>query len=140
MDVNIARQISNFLNKYNKLDKFFTEKDILKEKDSYIYLEDNGILIGAVKLIKFDWYLGGIKHLTINESYRKQGYATKLLLIAEKKAIEKNIRVLQSTIRKNDIASIKSFEKCGYKKVNCFFNKRTNRKILIYQKILSKCF
>jgi ribosomal protein S18 acetylase RimI-like enzyme len=96
-------------------------------------------LIGAVKLIKFDWYLGGIKHLTVKDSLRKKGHGKQLIEMAEKAAITQNIRVLQATIRRNDIASIKCFKRKGYKEVNCFFNKRTHRDILIFQKILSPC-
>ena len=140
MKKEIAQQIARFLNEYNKLDKFFTLNDIIAEQDNYLYiLDDNDILIGAVRLIKFDWYFGGIKHLTVNEKYRKKGYGVKLLKKAEHSAINRKIRVLQSTIRSKDIASIKCFEKCGFKRVNCFYNKRTKRNILIYQKVLSQC-
>ena len=138
MENKIAGQIAEFLNNYNKLDIFFQKEDILKDFKKYQYLIDKTKnLIGAVKLIKFDWYLGGIKHLTVKNSLRRQGYGVKLLEMAEKNALDQNIRVLQATIRKNDIASINCFNRKGYKEVNCFFNKRTNRNILIFQKILT---
>ncbi|TFF86089.1 MAG: GNAT family N-acetyltransferase [Promethearchaeota archaeon] len=140
MENKIAGQIAEFLNNYNKLDKFFQKNEILKDFKNYQYLIDGAKdLIGAVKLIKFDWYLGGIKHLTVKDSLRRQGYGVKLLEMAEKDALDQNIRVLQATIRKNDLASINCFNRRGYKEVNCFFNKRTNRNILIFQKILSLC-
>ena len=140
MNVEIAHKIAEFLNNYNELDIFLTQDDILKEAKNYIFINnDNQNLIGAVKYEKVDWYLGIIKHLTVNLSHRKKGTCFKLLNMSEKNALNQNIRVLQSTIRKNDIASIKCFKKCGYKQINCFFNKRTKRDILIFQKILNPC-
>ena len=118
--------------------------DIKAEKVSAIELklfklDNNENLIGAVKIIKFDWYLGGIKHLTVKSSQREKGYGTQLLNDAEKFASEKKIRVLQATVRKGDVSSINCFKKSGFEKVNCFLNKRTNRNILIFQKILESC-
>jgi len=140
LDFEIALQIARFLNTYNKLDNYITTDDILKESENYIYIStDDNILISAVKLIKFDWYLGGIKHLTVNKSYRGMGYCIRTLKMAEKEAINKNIRVLQATIRINEKISIKCFKKCGFEQINCFYNKRTGNNILIFQKVLVPC-
>ena len=136
----VAKQIAKYLNEYNNLDKYFIEIDILNEADKYLYiLNDHNKLVGAVKLIKFDWYLGGIKHLTVNEKERRKGYGISLLEKAEEEAYRKKIRVLQSTVRKNDLPSIKCFKKFGYKNINCFFNERTKNQIYIFQKVLNIC-
>ncbi|MHA1311695.1 MAG: GNAT family N-acetyltransferase [Candidatus Helarchaeota archaeon] len=140
MNLEIASQIAEFLNNYNKLDIILTPKDILKDAINYIYILDNNEkLIGVVKLLKLDWYLGIIKHLSVHPQFRKNGYGTKLLNMAEKRALTQKVRVLQATIKYLDNAGINCFKKSGYKQVNCFFNNRTSRKILIFQKILVPC-
>ncbi len=140
MNLEIASQIAEFLNNYNKLDIILTPKDILKDAINYIYiLNNNEKLIGVVKLLKLDWYLGIIKHLSVHPQFRKNGYGTKLLNMAEKRALTQKVRVLQATIKYLDNAGINCFKKSGYKQVNCFFNNRTSRKILIFQKILVPC-
>ncbi|MBD3229814.1 MAG: GNAT family N-acetyltransferase [Candidatus Lokiarchaeota archaeon] len=135
----IAHQIAEFINNYNKLKKRYSIEDILKVSDEYLYISKSHKLIGVVRLFMIEWYIGAIKHLSVDETLRKRGYGTKLIKMAIEKANKKNIRVLQSTVRENDIESIKCFEKNGFKRVNCFYNNKTNRNILIFQKILFPC-
>jgi len=140
MNIKIAEQISDALNAYNLLNIELTPEMVLEKAENYIYLVDSQEnLIGAVKYTKINWYLGTIAHLTILPEHRKKGNGYGLLKKAEDRARENNLGVLQATIIEDNVPSIRCFEKIGYGKVNCFLNIKTERKIYIYQKILTPC-
>jgi len=60
-----------------------------------------------------------------------------ILKAAEKKAKEGGAKLLQCTIRKDNIKSIKLFSKNGYINVNKFYNPISGNYVFVYQKIIS---
>jgi len=78
--------------------------------------------------------LGAVKYLSVKEKFRRQGFGTILLHLAEKQSRSRNIRILQSTVRKENDISIKCFEKSKWNKVMSFFNSYTEKELYIFQK------
>lgn len=133
---NLTREIKDLINKRNFLSKKITTKQVEDNLGNYIYLIENNNFIGCVQVKKIQWYQSEICHFSIKEEYEGKGKSNKLIKMAEEKAKNDNSRIIQCTIRENNIKSINFFTKNNYIKVNEFLNKETNNNVLIFQKIL----
>lgn len=137
MTKNNAIEIAELLNKRNQLLTNYTYLDVLSNKESYVFIKEKDKVIACAETVKVQWYQNEIKHVSVNENFEGEGFGSKILKLAEDKALKNNARVLQCTIRNDNDSSIRLFTRNGYKKVNIFFNRKTQNMIFIFQKILS---
>lgn len=133
---NISEEISDLINKRNSLSKKITSNKIKDNLDKYVCLIENNTFIGCAQVKKIQWYQSEICHFSIKEEYEGKGKSYELIKIAEDKAKNENSRIIQCTIRENNIKSLNFFSKNNYVIVNKFYNKKTNNNVLILQKII----
>jgi RimJ/RimL family protein N-acetyltransferase len=131
-----AEEIAQLINNRNHLIKNYTFKDILSKKECYVFIKEDNKVIACAASNKIQWYQHEITHVSISEHFEGKGYGSRILALAEKKAIENNVKILQCTIRTNNINSIRLFSKKGYKEVNTFFYPKTGNWVYIYQKVI----
>lgn len=137
MDKKEAEQIANLINTRNELTKKYSANSILTSKENYVFIKEGEKIIACAESKKVQWYQYEISHVSIDINYEGKGYGNKILKLAENKATETNIRLLQCTIRTNNINSIRLFSTKGYKQVNTFHNLKSGNWVYIYQKIIS---
>jgi RimJ/RimL family protein N-acetyltransferase len=83
----------------------------LNSKDTFIYIFKNKKeSIGVIRLEKLECKSMLINY-SIDSNYRSQGYATKLLQLIK---IKFKDYTLVGEVKKNNIGSIKAFQKAGY--------------------------
>ena len=83
MTANQAEQIAKLLNSQNQLTRKYNQETILKGKERFILKEDiEGTVLGAVEVVKAQWYQAEIKHLTVALSQRRRGVGRDLLIQA----------------------------------------------------------
>lgn len=87
-------------------------------------------LVGVV-VVTHDGRKGWINRLAVHPSYRRRGVATKLIEEAEKVLREIGINIFCALIEDWNEASMRLFEKCGYKKHSdiIYFSKRDSEEI-----------
>ncbi len=137
MTKELAIQIAELINERNELSVNYDDEKVLASQDNYSYLLDSEDLIACAESKKVQWYQWEICHVSVAKKYEGKGYGTKVLKLAEIKAKNGNARILQSTIRSNNVSSIRLFENNNYKRVNDFYNKKTNNLVYVFQKVLS---
>ena len=107
----ILRRISD-----KEVNKYFG--NILKsKKDQHFLITLNEIVIGHIFLTKKrnGWYE---TQIVIGEKkYWGKGYGTKAIKLLIKRAKKLNISKIYLEVRPTNIRAIKSYEKCGFKKV-----------------------
>jgi N-acetylglutamate synthase-like GNAT family acetyltransferase len=133
-----AKQIADLINKRNELTKKYSLESILALKENYVFIKQADKIIACAESKKVQWYQYEISHVSIDENYESKGFGSKILKLSENKAIENNARLLQCTIRTNNINSIRLFSTKGYKQVNMFHNLKSGNWVFIYQKIISQ--
>jgi len=139
MTDDLAQQIASLLNRQNLLDHQYTAAKILENAPRYIYrLGDDGTLIGVVEVKKVQWYQCEIDHLSVDlEKMRAgSGLGTSLVLEAEAKARNLHARIVQCTIRTDNVPSTKLFQKLGYLSSVSFMNQHTHNSVAVYQRTL----
>ena len=133
-----AEQIANLINTRNELTKKYSSEIILTAKENYVFIKEEDKIIACAESKKVQWYQYEISHVSIDENYESKGFGSKILKLSENKAIENNARLLQCTIRTNNVNSIRLFSTKGYKQVNMFHNLKSGNWVFIYQKIISQ--
>lgn len=133
-----AEEIAQLINLRNQLTKTYLYSDILSKSENYVFIKENNKVIACAESKKVQWYQNEITHVSIEEDYEGKGYGSKILQLAEDKAMMNNVRILQCTIRANNVNSIRLFSRKGYKEVNTFHNPLTNNWVNVYQKNISK--
>lgn len=103
------------------LDLIDSMKDINQAKQTRLIICKNGSneLIGAIDLfdIQFDESSAGIGVLIADNASRRKGYALEAIMLAERIALEKlNLSLINCSIHKNNLASLRLFEKARYVK------------------------
>ena len=131
-----AEQIANLINSRNELTKKYSKESILASKENYVFIKEADKIIACAESKKVQWYQYEISHVSIDENYESKGFGSKILKLSENKAIENKARLLQCTIRTNNINSIRLFSTKGYKQVNMFDNLKSGNWVFIYQKII----
>lgn len=114
-ELHVARLIATLLNKYNMLKKFHTEYSILENKTEYItnitFVQNAFILNGCVGIELLDIETSLLKHLCVDENFRRQKIAEKLL----KKALTKvKTKYIIMNIRHTNIPSLTLASKLGF--------------------------
>ena len=128
-DLSVARQIATMLNQYNMLKTFHTEYSILDSKTEYIInissTQNNFVLNGCIGIEFLDSEKSLIKHLCVDEGFRRQKIAENLL----KKALTcAKTKCIIMNIRHTNMASLSLASKFGF--VVDSFYKRDNYFIL----------
>lgn len=132
-----ADAIAELLNRRNQLTVKYTRKRVLEESDDYIRrLSNSGDVVACVQIKKVQWYQAEVLHLTVAETCQREGHAKALLCEAEKIARNKGARILQCTIRADNVASRKLFEGFGFQHVSTFLNESSGNNIDVFQKVL----
>ncbi|MGZ3920831.1 MAG: GNAT family N-acetyltransferase [Bacteroidia bacterium] len=131
-----ASQIADLL-KQNDLVVTYTTDRILKVSQNYVFIEEDKKIMACAELKKVQWYQWEVSHVSVAKL--RGGYGTKIINLVEQQAIENNARVLQCTIRADNIASIGLFKSLGYMQGTTFFYPKSGNDVLIFQKALSVC-
>ena len=135
-----AHVIASLINERNHLATKHTAASILQHGDEYLFRKDqvSGEVIACVQVKEVQWYQAEILHLSVHESHEGRGHAKSLMKEAAAKAVDLGARVLQCTIREDNVASRGLFESFGYSCVSKFFNERTKNNVCVYQFTVSK--
>jgi ribosomal protein S18 acetylase RimI-like enzyme len=133
-----ADQIAVLLNARNQLTRELTRNAVLDSAVNYqCRFSESGAVVGCVEVKRVQWYQAEICHLTVSESEAKKGHAKALLREAEKSARLMDVRLLQCTIREDNVASRRLFEGFGFVLVGMFHNRRSGNNVGVFQKILA---
>lgn len=132
-----AKQIAVLLNERNKLVKEYSRDDVLAKEQNYVYLEEKSTIIACAESKKVQWYQWEICHVSVDKTYEGKGLGSKILKLAEKKAIEGGAKILQCTIRSNNEASLRLFLAKGYTKAASFFYPNSGNWVHVLQKSVS---
>lgn len=133
-----AEAVAQLLNTRNQLTVQYTRERVLKKATDYIVrLSDGGDVIGCVQVKKVQWYQAEVLHLTIAEAHEHKEHAKALLCEAERTARAKDARILQCTIRADNIASRGLFEGFGFVHVSTFRNSGSGNNVGVFQKVLA---
>ncbi len=110
-DQGISTQIAGLINDYNGLAEPKTRAAILQSRTDYVVETHGKLVIAAVGLNKNSYTLTEIKHLVVRPEWRKKGVAQ----FVTKRALSLvTTPMAYATIRENNIASLKLFEKLGF--------------------------
>ena len=131
-----ANQIADLINRQNKLLIKFNLWDIHSRRESIIFSEQNGMVVGTVQVNSINWYMAEIEHLSVAQGYKRQGIGRKMLAEAEIKA--GGALLLQAVIRSDNRASIRLFESVGYHRVAVFKNPESGNLLEVYQKVINQ--
>lgn len=133
-----ADAIAQLLNTRNQLTVQYTRERVLKEAADYILrLSEAGDVIACVQVKKVQWYQAEVLHLTVAEAYEHKGHAKVLLCEAERTARAKDARILQCTIRADNVASRGLFEGFGFVHASTFLNQGSGKNVGVFQKVLA---
>lgn len=134
MDRNQAQQIAKLLIQ-NELTVIATETSVIANQFNYVFIEVDNIVMACAEVKSVQWYQYEICHVSVKELQR--GYGKRIIIMAEEQARKKNARVMQCTIRTNNIASIALFKSLGYSKGITFYNSKSQNELFTFQKALS---
>lgn len=138
MDHHQAEQIAVLLNAQNQLTVPYTADRVLEHRDNYlIRLDDVGQVVACAELKRVQWYQFELLHVTVAQKNQRQGHARALIDEAEKQAIQRGARILQSTIRADNTASEQLFKSLGFESVSRFYNVKSKNIINVWQRVLS---
>lgn len=132
-----AKQIAILLNERNKLVKEYSMDDILAKEKNYVYLEEGSNIIACAECRKVQWYQWEICHVSVDKASERKGMGSKILKMAEIKAIEDGAKILQCTIRSNNEPSLRLFLAKGYTNTTSFFNPKSENWVHVLQKSIS---
>lgn len=132
-----AKQIATLLNERNKLVNEYSPDQVLAKQNNYVYLEDGAKIIACAESKKVQWYQWEICHVSVDRSFEGKGMGSRILKMAENKAIEGNAKILQCTIRSNNEPSLRLFIAKGYTKTTSFFYPNSGNWVHVLQKSVS---
>lgn len=133
----LADAIAQLLNTRNQLTVHYSRERVIAEASDYIFrLSESGEVTACVQVKKVQWYQAEVLHLTVAEAYEGMGHAKSLLCEAEHVARIKSARILQCTIRANNIASCKLFVGAGFVNTCMFLNQYSGNEVGVFQKVL----
>jgi ribosomal protein S18 acetylase RimI-like enzyme len=133
-----ADQIAALLNERNELTRIYSRVEVLSYRDNYLcHFDEAHNVIACIEISKVQWYQAEIKHLTVSAEHARRGHARTLLREAEQLAQTLNARLLQCTIREDNVPSRTLFENARFWRSARFFNNRSGMNVDVYQKVLS---
>lgn len=133
-----ADSIARLLNSRNQLTIQHSRKSVLNEAADYVIrVSEAGEVIACVQVKKVQWYQAEVLHLTVAETSEHKGHGKSLLCEVERLARTKNARILQCTIRADNVASRKLFEGFGFVNTCMFLNEGSGNNVGVFQKVLA---
>jgi GNAT superfamily N-acetyltransferase len=116
----IAKQIADLINKYNKLYTYHTDYSIVNSAaDYFVEIVENKV-VGCTGLLKEFPAMSKSYHTSVLPEYRRRGLGAKLLLTAMNNC---QTPYIYGTIREDNTASLELVGKLGWK----FIRKDWNR-------------
>ncbi len=137
MDQNHAGQIAALLNTRNQLVINYDAKAILAASTQFLFEVQDDQVVGCVEVKKVQWYQAEVNHLTVHQDYCRRGIAQALLATATARALEDRGRILQCTIRDNNVESTGLFLKNGFVRTALFLYPDSGNNVGVYQKVIS---
>lgn len=137
MDQNRAGEIAALLNTRNQLVKKYDAKAILAAHARFLFEVRDDQVVGCVEVKKVQWYQAEVNHLTVHKDYCRRGIAQALLAGATARAIQDRARILQCTIRDNNVESTGLFLKNGFVRTALFLYPDSGNNVGVYQKVIS---
>ena len=139
MDTKNAGQIAALLNTENQLVVPYSAEKILSVSTNYLYETDEiGDVSVFIEVKKVQWYQYEFCHLTVSPNHRREGLGQLILSKAEKFAQDNRGRILQCTIRENNLASQALFQKSGFLNTAVFYYPDSGNNVTVWQKVISQ--
>lgn len=133
-----ADQIASLLNERNQLTVKYTRKRVLDHATNYVCRHSEaGEIVACVEVKSVQWYQTELLHLTVAQAHVGRGHAKALLCVAERLARARGARLLQCTIRQENIASRRLFEGSGFLQVSVFLNQDSGNNVAVFQNVLT---
>ena len=107
----IARQVADLLNLYNRLTITHTAQTILSSLSSYFVELDGNRVVGCTALFKQYPTLSKSFHTSVAPTHRGKGLGQKLLMIAMAHCETENI---YGTVRQDNFVSLRMLKKLGF--------------------------
>ena len=124
-------QIANLVNGNSQLAFQLEEVDI----DKYAVVRNDDRVIGCIKVEKLSWYQADLSHLVVDKEFRRNGLATELIGTACEKAKKLGARIVQCTIRTDNVPSCCLFQKSGFSS-GARFTGPSGKEVQVWQKSL----
>jgi ribosomal protein S18 acetylase RimI-like enzyme len=132
-----ADQVATLLNARNELTIPYTREKVLIGAQEYrLKLSQTGEVVACVRIKKVQWYQAEVLHLTVAEEAERQGHGRALVCEAVRVARAGNARILQCTIREDNVRSRGLFESFGFRRVNLYLNVNSGNNVGVFQKVL----
>ncbi len=129
----IACQLADLLNTYNRLAGKRHAIDILSSETDYVVETHGKLVIGAVGVRRLSFHVSEIKHLSVRKKWRGKGIGRFLL----KRALGMCVTPFAyATIREDNLSSIQLFESVGFSRVGEYDG--VGHKVLILTSEISK--
>jgi len=113
----VAQQIAGLLNAYNGLSAQRSGYDIMNSRANYVVETHGKFVIGAAAIQKASYQISELKHMVVHPDWRGRGVGhfvgKRALNICETPAV-------YATARNNNIASLRTLEKLGFRRVEEF--------------------
>jgi len=132
--LDIAKQIADLLNKYNRLYTFHTEHSIINSAADYFVEIVEDKVVGCTALLKEFPMLSKSFHTSVLPEYRRKGLGVKLLMTAINNC---STPYVYGTIREDNNASLRLVNKLGWRFVRKDW-KRDHHVITVAHKILTQ--
>ncbi len=133
-----AAKIAKLINEQNQLVVNYEPTRVLASAGNYIVRTDKtGSIIACLELKKVQWYQFEISHVTVAPGQKRKGLARDLVKEAERRAVAQGARILQCTIRDDNVPSMGLFEKCGFVEVSKFYYPASGNYVTVWQKVVS---
>jgi len=119
------QQIVHLLTDYNSI-------SLVAKSDDEIA----GFIIGVI-YSEGNAFVGHVLTIDVSPAYRRQGIGLKLLQEIEKLFMGKGVRTCCLEVREHNVAALRLYEKCGYKKVSKLKNYYGNANGIYLEKVLA---
>lgn len=129
-----ADRICTLLRERNQLTREYGRAEIQMGNYLCRFVADEVVAFAELK--KVQWYQSEVCHLTVAVEHERQGHAKALIAEMEQAAINQSSRLLQCTIRENNISSLTLFEHFGFRAVGRFYNKYSGNNVYVMQKVI----
>lgn len=134
MQLPIADQIAQLLNRRNQLTRQYTAEMVLQQAGNYLFEILGTEVVACVEVKRVQWYQTELCHLTVAEAYEGKGYGRALIRRAIETADQQGARLVQCTIREGNTDSERAFLAAGFTKASMFFNARSGNNVCVYQR------
>lgn len=91
----------------------FLGKFMSKNVNTYYVWEENSEWVSALRLTKLDGFYF-MEALETTPEHRRKGYASELIKVLIQKLEEDESVVIRSNVRKSNLASLSTHQKCGF--------------------------